>query len=243
MKLHTRILSVLLAVLMLSGLALTACNKSGGKGGASSSHREVKNVEPAGQVVIGTVTEPNGDWTRGAFSANNATDSAVCTLTDNLDTVTTDEGGSYVINNTVVEKYTRTEDADGNATYTLKIKEDLKFNNGEPITAENYVAWTLFMISPAGQEYGATSAAYNVIPGGPDYKDGTVPYLAGVRLLGDYEFSFTTLKTGYDGNPNLPYYYDLGNAGARCVNLTYWFGEGWHVKDDGQGCYFVNDGG
>lgn len=243
MKLHKRILSVLLAGVMLSGLALTACNKSGGKGGASSSHREVKNVDPAGQVVIGTVTEANGDWTRGAFSANNATDSAVCTLTDNLDTVTTDEGGSYVVNWTVVDNYNRTEDADGNATYTVKIKEGLKFNNGDPITAENYVAWTLFAISPAGQEYGSLSVGYNSIAGGLPYKDGEVNYLQGLRLLGDYEYSVTVLKTGYDGNDNLPYYYDLGNAGLRAASLNYWFGEGWHVKDDGQGCYFVNDSG
>ena len=244
MKLHKRILSVLLAGVMLSGLALTACNKSGGgKGGAGSSHREVKNVEPKGQVIMGTTTEPSGDWTWGAFSANNATDSDVVFLTDDLGTVSTDEGGSYVINNTVVESYERTEDADGNATYTFKIKEGLKFNNGEPIKAENYLAWTMFIISPAGQEYGATSVGYNSIPGGLDYKDGKVNYLAGARLLGEYECSVTTLKTGYDGNENLPYYYDLGLASLRCVNLPYWFGEGWTVKDDGQGAYFYNENG
>jgi peptide/nickel transport system substrate-binding protein len=244
MKLHKRILSVLLAGVMLSGLALTACNKSGGgKGGNSGSHREVKNVEPAGQVIMGTTTEPSGDWTWGAFSANNATDSDVVYLTDDLGTVASDEGGSYVINNTVVESYERTEDADGNATYTFKIREGLKFNNGEPIKAENYLAWTMFLISPAGQEYGATSVGYNSIPGGLDYKDGKVNYLAGARLLGEYECSITTLKTGYDGNENLPYYYDLGLASLRCVNLPYWFGEGWTVKDDGQGAYFYNENG
>ena len=29
----------------------------------------------------------------------------------------------------------------------------------------------------------------------------------------------------------------------RAVNLDYWFGEGWHVKDDGEGAYLVNDNG
>ena len=29
----------------------------------------------------------------------------------------------------------------------------------------------------------------------------------------------------------------------RGVNLTYWFGEGWSVKDDGEGAYFVNADG
>jgi len=245
MKLSTRILSIALAALMLCSLAFVGCNKTGGKGGQSSSHREVKNVEPKGQVVMGTSTQANGDWTRGAFSANNATDSTVCWLTDNIDTVTTDEGGSYVINWTVVAKdgYTRTEDADGNVTYQVKIKEGLKFNNGEPITAENFVAWTLFVNSPAGQEYGASAIGWKTIPGGVDYKDGNAKNLAGLRLIDTYTYAVTCNKVDTDGTEVLPYYYDLGNAGMRCTNLTYWFGEGWHVKDDGQGCYFVNDSG
>ena len=36
-------------------------------------------------------------------------------LTDDLNTVATNMAGDYVLNDTVVEKYERTEDADGNA--------------------------------------------------------------------------------------------------------------------------------
>ena len=195
-------------------------------------------------VIIGTSTEPNGDWAYGAFTSSiNATDQDVITLTDDYVTVTSNEGGDYVINETIVKNYERTEDEDGNATYTFEINEGLVFNNGDPVTAENFLAWTLFVISPAGKEMGTVSNAYNMIPGGPDYKDGAVNYLAGIRLLGEYEFSMTVLATGYDGQAYLPYYYDLANAGMRAVNLDYWFGPGWHVADDGEGAYLVNDNG
>lgn len=230
MKLHRRILSALLAVLMLSALALTGCGSS----------------KPAGQVIIGTSTEANGDWAYGAFTSSiNATDQDVITLTDDCVTVTSNQNGDYVLNDSIIAKngYTRTEDADGNVTYTFKIKENLVFNNGDPIKAENFLAWSLFTLSKTGADMGTTTASYNMIPGGNTYRTGETNYLPGLRLLGEYEFSLTQLKTGYDENDYLPYYYDLRYAGARAVNLTYWFGEGWHVKDDGQGCYFVNDSG
>ena len=250
MKLHNRILSIALAALMVCGLAFVGCSSGDNKGlgkpaEMNGKHRKVTNVEPKGEVIMGTSTEANGDWTRGAFSANNATDSTVCTLTDNLDTVTTDEYGDYVLNNTVVadDGYTRTEDANGNVTYQIKIREGLMFNNGDPITAENYVAWTLFVISPAGQEYGAVSAGWKSIAGGLDYKNGDAKTLSGLRLIDTYTYAITINKVDTDGTEILPYYYDLGNAGMRCAHLGYWFGEGWHVKDDGNGCYFVNDSG
>ena len=249
-----KVLALALALVMLTGLA--ACGGSAApaataapaeqSGTAAAAPAAPAETAPAERkpVIIGTSTEPNGDWAYSAFTSNpNATDQDVMTLTDDYRTVASNEGGDFVLNDTVVKSYERTEDADGNATYTFEINEGLQFNNGEPVTAENFVAWRLFEISPAGKEMGTVSVTYNMIPGGADYKDGKVPYLAGLRLLGDYQFSITILAKGYDGNEYLPYYYDLTYADLRCVNLEYWFGKGWHVKDDGEGAYFVNDDG
>lgn len=231
MKMHKRILSLLLAVGMITAMAVTL-----------TSCKEKTKAE--GQVIIGTGTEANGDWAYSAFTSNpNATDNDVMTLTDDCITVTTNEGGDYVLNDSIVKNYERTTDADGNATYTFEIKKGLKFNNGDPIKAENFLAWTLFTLSAAGKEMGTVTAAYNMISGGADYREGKVDYLEGLRLLDDYKFSTTVLAKGYDGNSYLPYYYDLGYAAMRAVNLTYWFGEGWSVKDDGKGAYLTNSNG
>ena len=198
-----------------------------------------------GQVVIGTSTEASGDWAYSAFVRNpNATDNSVVKLTDDMNTIDTDQHGDYVINKTVVKSYERIEEENGNVTFKFVINDGLKFNNGEAVTAQNFVAWTMFLVSPAGKEMGVVSATYNMLPGGLAYRNGETNVLSAVRLYDEKTFSITIAKTGEDGETSyLPYYYDLGYGAMQAVNLTYWFGEGWSVKDDGEGVYFVNADG
>lgn len=225
-----KFLAMLLAVVMV--LTLVAC---GGN--------DTKKAD--GQVVIGTSTEASGDWAYSAFTRNpNATDNEVVKLTDDMNTIDTDQHGDYVINKTVVKSYERIEEENGNVTFKFVINDGLKFNNGEAVTAENFVAWTMFLVSPAGKEMGVVSATYNMLPGGLAYRNGETNVLSAVRLYDEKTFSITIAKTGEDGETNyLPYYYDLGYGAMQAVNLTYWFGEGWSVKDDGEGVYFVNADG
>lgn len=224
-----KFLALLLAVVMV--LTMVACGE--GKKKAD------------GQVVIGTSTEASGDWAYSAFVRNpNATDKAVMTLTDDMTTVESDQHGDYGINKTVVKSYERIEEENGNVTYKFVINDGLKFNNGEAVTAQNFVAWTMFVTSPAGKEMGVVSATYNMLPGGLAYRNGETNVLSAVRLYDEKTFSITIAKTGEDGETSyLPYYYDITYAAMQAVNLTYWFGEGWSVKDDGEGVYFVNADG
>lgn len=224
-----KFLALLLAVVMV--LTMVACGE--GKKKAD------------GQVVIGTFTEASGDWAYSAFVRNpNATDKAVMTLTDDMTTVDSDQHGDYGINKTVVKSYERIEEENGNVTYKFVINDGLKFNNGEAVTAQNFVAWTMFVTSPAGKEMGVVSATYNMLPGGLAYRNGETNVLSAVHLYDEKTFSITIAKTGEDGETSyLPYYYDITYGAMQAVNLTYWFGEGWSVKDDGEGVYFVNADG
>lgn len=224
-----KFLALLLAVVMV--LTMVACGE--GKKKAD------------GQVVIGASTEASGDWAYYAFVRNpNATDNAVLKLTDDMSTIESDQHGDYVINKTVVKSYERIEEENGNVTFKFVINDGLKFNNGEAVTAQNFVAWTMFLVSPAGKEMGVVSATYNMLPGGLAYRNGETNVLSAVRLYDEKTFSITIAKTGEDGETSyLPYYYDITYAGMQAVNLTYWFGEGWSVKDDGEGVYFVNADG
>ena len=224
-----KFLALLLAVVMV--LTMVACGE--GKKKAD------------GQVVIGTSTEASGDWAYSAFVRNpNATDNAVVKLTDDMSTIESDQHGDYVINKTVVKSYERIEEENGNVTYKFVINDGLKFNNGEAVTAQNFVAWTMFVTSPAGKEMGVVSATYNMLPGGLAYRNGETNILSAVHLYDEKTFSITIAKTGEDGETSyLPYYYDITYAAMQAVNLTYWFGEGWSVKDDGDGVYFVNADG
>ena len=224
-----KFLALLLAVVMV--LTMVACGE--GKKKAD------------GQVVIGSSTEASGDWAYSAFVRNpNATDNAVLKLTDDMSTIESDQHGDYVINKTAVKSYERIEEENGNVTFKFVINDGLKFNNGEAVTAQNFVAWTMFLVSPAGKEMGVVSATYNMLPGGLAYRNGETNVLSAVRLYDEKTFSITIAKTGEDGETNyLPFYYDITYAGMQAVNLTYWFGEGWSVKDDGEGVYFVNADG
>ena len=224
-----KFLALLLAVVMV--LTMVACGE--GKKKAD------------GQVVIGSSTEASGDWAYSAFVRNpNATDNAVLKLTDDMSTIESDQHGDYVINKTVVKSYERIEEENGNVTFKFVINDGLKFNNGEAVTAQNFVAWTMFLVSPAGKEMGVVSATYNMLPGGLAYRNGETNVLSAVRLYDEKTFSITIAKTGEDGETSyLPYYYDITYASMQAVNLTYWFGEGWSVKDDGEGVYFVNADG
>lgn len=224
-----KFLALLLAVVMV--LTMVACGE--GKKKADD------------QVVIGTSTEASGDWAYSAFVRNpNATDNAVMKLTDDMTTIESNQHGDYVINKTVVKSYERIEEENGNVTYKFVINDGLKFNNGEAVTAENFVAWHMFLTSPAGKEMGVVAPTYNMLPGGLAYRNGETNVLSAVRLYDEKTFSITIAKTGEDGETSyLPYYYDLTYAEMRAVNLTYWFGEGWSVKDDGEGVYFVNADG
>ena len=224
-----KFLALLLAVVMV--LTMVACGE--GKKKAD------------GQVVIGSSTEASGDWAYSAFVRNpNATDNSVMKLTDDMTTIESNQHGDYVINKTVVKSYERIEEENGNVTFKFVINDGLKFNNGEAVTAENFVAWTMFVTSPAGKEMGVVSATYNMLPGGLAYRNGETNVLSAVRLYDEKTFSITIAKTGEDGETSyLPYYYDITYAAMQAVNLTYWFGEGWSVKDDGEGVYFVNADG
>ena len=224
-----KFLALLLAVVMV--LTMVACGE--GKKKAD------------GQVVIGSSTEASGDWAYSAFVRNpNATDNSVMKLTDDMSTIESNQHGDYVINKTVVKSYERIEEENGNVTFKFVINDGLKFNNGEAVTAENFVAWTMFVTSPAGKEMGVVSATYNMLPGGLAYRNGETNVLSAVRLYDEKTFSITIAKTGEDGETSyLPYYYDITYASMQAVNLTYWFGEGWSVKDDGEGVYFVNADG
>lgn len=222
-----KFLALLLAVVMV--LTMVACGEK----------------KADGQVVIGTSTEASGDWAYSAFTRNpNATDNSVVKLTDDMATIESNQHGDYVINKTVVKSYERIEEENGNVTFKFVINDGLKFNNGEAVTAENFVAWTMFLVSPAGKEMGVVSATYNMLPGGLAYRNGETNVLSAVRLYDEKTFSITIAKTGEDGKTSyLPYYYDLTYSEMQAVNLNYWFGEGWSVKDDGEGVYFVNADG
>lgn len=193
---------------------------------------EASTPKVGGQIVIGDTTQPNGDvypyWT------NNASDYSVYNLCFGYGTITGDHDGKFIVDPMVVEKMDKTENADGSKTVTFKLCEDLKWSNGEQITAKDYVFHLLFFSSPEVIELGSadnTSGYY--LTGYEDFANGNTKVFSGVRLLGDYEFAITIDAS------NLPYYYEDAMAGYGPSHMAGWMPADVDIKDDGEGAYFT----
>ena len=155
-------------------------------------------------------------------------------LINDYATVIFDQFGQMVMNATTAASIDQVHNDDGSITFTVKINEGLTYNNGEPITAADYVAYALVQLSPATKEAGATVTANSVF-GGPEYQNGETKELAGVRLLDPYTYSIqiTPEKANY--------YFAMTYASLAPLYLPLYGGEGLTVKDDGNGAYL--DGG
>lgn len=185
------------------------------------------------QIIYGTTTELSGDL-GNAWWTNNAADKTLRDLIDDYDVVVTNQSGEFVYNDTVVKEVKSEENEDGTKTYTVTINEGLKYNNGDPITAADFVAYELVALSPATKEDGAKTTA-EIIVGGTEYQNGEAKFISGLRLLDEYTYAITISKD------YLPYYFDMTYASLRPIALKQYASAPLVVKDDGEGVYL--DGG
>lgn len=192
-------------------------------------------TEPSGQLIIGTTTEMSGDFS-GVWQ-NNASDADVRRLIQGYGTVDQTDEGEYLIDDSIVEKYETKDNEDGSKTYTFTIKQGLKFADGKEITAKNYVGNILFWSSKLiGPDFcqGKNTAGIDLV-GYDAFSKGEKKEFEGVHLIDDYTFSSTI-------NPeNTPYFYELNSVSSGPEDLEFWLGKEVDIKDDGDGCYFVED--
>lgn len=211
------------------------------KGGLSllavAQAEEEKKV--GGEIIYGSSTEISGDWAHSAIWTNNATDNMIRKMINDYGTVANDKTGALLMNPTVAQSIESKMNDDGTKTFTVKLHEDLKFNDGTPITAKNYVLNAVLFVHPTLLGNGSKSLNHLTYVGGDAYSKQDpagepVPF-AGVRMLGDYEYSLTVVKD------KIPYFYDLAFAALSPMSLDMWLGEGYDVKDDGNGVYITGD--
>ena len=188
-----------------------------------------------GTIIYGSPTEIGGDFCYTSSWTSGATDNMLRNLADDCSTVVTDQGGALVVNPTVTADLTSVENDDGTKTFTITINEGLVYNNGEPITAADFVWNAVFACSKVLAELDGSSTLNSTVVGGMDYYNGEASYVSGIRLIDDYTFSISIVPE------KLPYFYDLNYAAWGAYSIKYWLGEGYEVKDDGEGCYIAGD--
>ena len=188
-----------------------------------------------GTVIYGSTTEIGGDFWFTSLWTNGSTDAMIRSLTNELATVVTDQGGALVVNPTVASDVSSEMNDDGTKTYTVTINEGLVYNNGTPITAKDFVWSAVFNCSQVAADLGGASTASTTYVGGEAYKKGEATAVSGIRLIDDYTFS-VTIEDDY-----VPYFFDLSYASFNANNMEYYLGAGLELKDDGEGCYIAGD--
>lgn len=184
-------------------------------------------------LVVASLTGLSGNFFTEMWG-NNTSDIDVRELLHDYPTVLWSLDGNVVVNKTVVRSLTQKDEPDGNKTFTITIRDGLKYSDGSAITASDYVYMLLLEDSPLIREIGATVAAKSYILGAEDYITGKSETLTGVRLLDKLTFSITVDKEW------LPFFYEQAYARANPYPIAV-IQPGHTVKDDGQGVYIEGE--
>ncbi|NLM61820.1 MAG: hypothetical protein GX193_07055, partial [Clostridiales bacterium] len=191
---------------------------------------QITPYEPKGQIIQGSTTQLNGDFVSGW--TNSATNAEIKELINGYSTLAFTKEGMYIFDPIVVKEWEGIENPDGSKTYRFVIYDNLTYNDGTKITAKDYVGSVLIYASDEFKQVdNAQSAAGTDFVGYKAYNSGESDVFAGVRLLGEYEFSVTI------DPENLPYFHDIVMAAVSPIPLHVLL-PGVEVKDDGNGAYF-----
>ena len=171
-------LSLLMAVLMASSVILSACGGSSSSGAASSSADPAASGSAPVSTTGGKTPAASGEQ-KIIFALHNEPDSIDPGITDNTFAIpilfNTFEGlVSYDTENNIVPADAESwEISDDGLTYTFHLREGLKWSDGTPLTANDYVYSIKRVVTPA------TGAKYSYMV--TDYIKGAAEYY---ELLG-----------------------------------------------------------
>lgn len=186
-----------------------------------------------GQFVVGISPGSLTPDMRDGWAAN-ATNSGFIALMGGYYTVIEKRDRTLDWDPVVVKEHEVTANDDGSKTYRIVINDNLKWSDGTPITAKDYVFGILMNSSP---EYAACEADATrgwALVGFNEFNSGEKKEFSGVRLLGDYEFSVTMIAE------ELPNYFELSNISYSPDPLAA-IAPGVEVKDDGNGAYLTEE--
>jgi len=142
--------------------------------------------------------------------------------------ITFTRNAEFIVNPAVAENVEGpVENADGSRTWTVTLREGLRWSDGEPLTARDYVFRYLFAASPAMsfsgpvdedgehideplQNLGSTEwAGMREVQGLDAFRAMENDYLSGLRLIDELTYTITISAYNDAGEPNFPYFYEL----------------------------------
>lgn len=244
-----KVVACLLAGTM--AMSLTACGGGGVSSNSSTGKEDSKESSADSEVGVEQTAEPQAppedapvggqfvvQITPGSLSPDmmggwsaNATNTGFITLMDGygLTTLTRERVKDW--DPVVVKSHEEKDNEDGSRTYTITLNDNLKWNDGSKITAKDYVFQIMYRSSKEFAECEGDATTGSTLVGFDAFREGKSKEFTGVRLLGEYEFSFTVAAE------NLPDYYILDSIGFDPAPMAAIAPE-VEIKDDGNGCYF-----
>ena len=183
----------------------------------------------AAPVVIGISNPPTGNMGLGLWS-DNTTDIDLRLLLHGYETVSYTRSLGVAFNQTVLLSVQEEPQPDGDDVVVFEMAPGLAYNNGEAITARDYVFSLLLLASPELAALGAKPPRLEYLRGYDAYRDGATSVLAGVRLLSDTSFSLRVKAE------SLPNFYGFARLRVQPYPISV-IAPGCQVADDGQGAY------
>lgn len=141
--------------------------------------------------------------------------------------------GEYAVDTSVVADLQASKAESGECTYTITLRDGLRYSDGSGITAADYAFSILLGAAPELAAIGAQTTAADTIVGAEAYKSGETKQLSGVRILGERKLSIT-VKGDY-----VPYFYERALLNY-CPYPISVIAPGCMVADDGNGVYIRN---
>jgi len=201
-------------------------------------------------VILGSSTDLSGAFRNSSWgkSSPGSADLDIEELTSGHGTVMTGKDGAMMWNmKALAETPTSKVNEDGTLTYTIKIKNDLKFSDGSAITAKNYIVSILANSTAVGVAAGGSGTSGQILVGFDEFKayDGTnagtevegvtaSKTFKGVQLLDDYTFA-VTFTADYAG-----YYYAMSYASYGPSPMALYAGDADIAVDENKSCYLTD---
>ena len=220
-------------------------------------------INASGTFTVAYGAPASGDFIFGF--TNSAYDATIRTLIwGDYATIAITDAWQIIMHPTVVKDFSAVEDAEGNKLYTFTIWDDLKWSDGEPITAKDFIGGLLFYASEQWLAAGASSMngfyfvgweAYrsgrpimSTAPDDWDDEDGENPYepevigwdipksdyFEGIRLIDEFVFSVTVSADEF------PYFWEETMIAVAPYPIHVW-APGINVITDENGSKFDGD--
>lgn len=178
-----------------------------------------------------------------AVSDTYSADQRLMKLVCGLELVAETAEGAYVWNPAAVREHSEVLNDDGSRTFTITIRDDLRFSDGSPVTAADYLVKPLVSMTPVLREALENDALspWDFVPAMGRFRDyrgerigETDGVLDLVRLVSDHEFSVTIPKEYADD------YYRLRWFCITPEPHEAWLG-GARIEDSGEGCRITDE--